>query len=136
MAPIESEIHPSSPAHSKGKPARIVAVFGAAFLEEDSPAHRTAMSLGAEITRLGWAVASGGYGGTMAENVFCWVQIQTGELSLRPLLASGPAWRETFDAFLHASGKHIREEDRELLMFSAPPQDAVERIGEFLFSQT
>jgi uncharacterized protein (TIGR00730 family) len=52
--------------NSNNKPARIVAVFGAAFLKKDDPAYRTALVLGADIARLGWAVASGGYGGTMA----------------------------------------------------------------------
>jgi uncharacterized protein (TIGR00730 family) len=66
MSPVESENPPHAPVPSDRKPSWIVAVFGAAFLEEDSPAYRSAFTLGAEIARRGWAVASGGYGGTMA----------------------------------------------------------------------
>ncbi len=80
------------------------------------------------------AVALDGGIGTLAEIAFCWVQIQTGELSPRPLLAVGPVWRETFEAFYHATGTNVRDEDRSLLMLSASPQDAVERIHEFFSS--
>ncbi|OGO08713.1 MAG: hypothetical protein A3K46_01630 [Chloroflexi bacterium RBG_13_60_9] len=51
---------------SPKKQGLIIAVFGAAYLEEGGPAFRTAFSLGAEIARRGWVTASGGYGGTMA----------------------------------------------------------------------
>jgi len=43
----------------------IVAVFGAAFLPENGPAYQIARELGERIARQGWAVATGGYGGTM-----------------------------------------------------------------------
>jgi uncharacterized protein (TIGR00730 family) len=194
MPPVESEIHPSAPAHSKGKPARIVAVFGAAFLEEDSPSYRTALALGAEIARRGWAVASGGYGGTMAavsrgaveagghaigvtcetlsragrrtnpwireeircetvrerlttlvrladaavgldggigtlaEIAFGAVQIQTGELTPRPLLLMGPMWEETFQTFFRSAEPYIKEADRALFKFVSSPMEAVKII--------
>ncbi|MGD0172827.1 MAG: LOG family protein [Anaerolineales bacterium] len=43
----------------------VVSVFGAAFLPENGPAYQTARELGERIARQGWAVATGGYGGTM-----------------------------------------------------------------------
>jgi uncharacterized protein (TIGR00730 family) len=43
----------------------VIAVFGAAFLPEDGRAFRTALELGGLLAKQGWAVATGGYGGTM-----------------------------------------------------------------------
>jgi uncharacterized protein (TIGR00730 family) len=66
MSPVEPEVHPRTAVKSEGKPGRIVAVFGAAFLEENSPAYRAALDLGSEIAHRGWTTACGGYGGAMA----------------------------------------------------------------------
>jgi hypothetical protein len=177
-----------------GSKQLVVAVFGAAFLPEDSPAYRAALNLGERIARQGWAVASGGYGGTMeavsrgaaeagghtigvtcetlgrtgrrtnawireeircetirdrlitlvrradtaialdggigtlAELAFCWVEIQTGELSPRPLIVVGPVWRETLDAFFRSADGYIREADRSIIRFADSPLEAVELI--------
>jgi uncharacterized protein (TIGR00730 family) len=42
-----------------------IAVFGGSRVVEGSPAHREAYSLGKQLARAGYAVASGGYDGTM-----------------------------------------------------------------------
>ncbi len=185
-----------SPVDSNNKPARIVAVFGAAFLEKDDPAYRTALVLGADIARLGWAVASGGYGGTMAavsrgafeagghtigvtcetlsdagrvtnawireeircetiherlitlvrladaavaldggigtlaEIAFGAVEIQTGELSPRPLVLMGEVWEATFQAFFRSASPYVRKADQSILQFVTSPEAAVNILAE------
>jgi uncharacterized protein (TIGR00730 family) len=182
---------------SSKKQSLVIAVFGAAFLEEGSPAFWTACSLGSEIARRGWATASGGYGGTMAavsrgaaeagghtigvtcetlsragrrinpwiaeeircpsvherltalvrmadayvaldggigtlaEIAFAAVQIQTGELSPRPLLLAGTVWEDTFHAFIRSASSHVRESDVPLFGFAASPEEAVEIIQRY-----
>jgi uncharacterized protein (TIGR00730 family) len=172
----------------------IVAVFGAAFLPENGPAYAAARELGGLIAGRGWAVATGGYGGTMeaasrgaaeagghtigvtcetlsrtgrrtnawvreeircetirerlatlartadaavaldggigtlAELAFYWVQIQTGELSPRPLIALGPVWKETLPSFFQAADGYVKETDRALIRFAASPLEAVRMI--------
>jgi uncharacterized protein (TIGR00730 family) len=172
----------------------IVAVFGAAFLPDDGPAYRIARELGGRLAKEGWAVATGGYGGTMeaasrgaseagghtigitcetlsrtgrrtnpwireeircetvrerlialvrkadaavaldggigtlAELAFCWVQIQTGELSPRPLIVVGPAWKETLRSFFHAADGYVKDPDKALIGFAASPLEAVRMI--------
>jgi uncharacterized protein (TIGR00730 family) len=172
----------------------IVAVFGAAFLPEDSPAYATARELGGLIAGRGWTVATGGYGGTMeaasrgaaeagghtigvtcetlsrtgrrtnlwvreeircatirerlitlvrkadaavaldggigtlAELAFCWMQIQTGELSPRPLIALGPVWKETLRSFFQAADVYVKDSDKALIQFAASPSEAVRMI--------
>ncbi|MGB7537455.1 MAG: LOG family protein [Anaerolineales bacterium] len=196
MSPVAPEVHPCTAVNSAGKPGRIVAVFGAAFLEENGPAYRTAFTLGAEIARRGWSVASGGYGGTMAaasrgaaeagghtigvtcdtlsragrrtnpwvteeirrptgrdrlmtlvrmsgaavaldggigtlaEIVFCAVQIQTGELSPRPLLLMGKVWKESFQTFFHTAAQYIDICDKSLFGFVSSPEEAINIIKE------
>jgi uncharacterized protein (TIGR00730 family) len=176
----------------------VVAVFGAAFLPEGGPAYTTARSLGSEIARCGWTVASGGYGGTMAAasrgaaeagghtiGVTCdtfsltgrhtnpWVeeeircptarerllrlvrmadaavaldggigtlsefaiyatQIQTGELSPRPILILGAVWKETIQSFFHAAAGYLKDSDRALFQFVDSPGEAVRSIRAFL----
>jgi uncharacterized protein (TIGR00730 family) len=172
----------------------VIAVFGAAFLPEDGRAYRIAFALGGRLAKQGWAVATGGYGGTMeavsrgaaeagghtigvtcetlsrtgrrtnawvreeircetirerlvtlvrradaaialdggigtlAEITFCWVQIQTGELSPRPLIVIGPVWRETLDAFFRSADGYVKDSDRAIIRFAASPLEAVRMI--------
>jgi hypothetical protein len=42
-----------------------IAVFGSSATDPDTPEWRDAESLGRDIARRGWSVATGGYGGTM-----------------------------------------------------------------------
>ena len=172
----------------------IVAVFGAAFLPEDGPTYQTAVVLGSLLAKQGWAVATGGYGGTMeaasrgaaeagghtigitcetlsrtgrrtnawvqeeircetvrerlvtlirkadaavaldggigtlAEISFLWVQIQTGELSPRPLVVVGSVWKETLHSFFHAADGYLKDPDKALIEFAASPLEAVRMI--------
>jgi uncharacterized protein (TIGR00730 family) len=190
----ESESAPLTAVTPKTGKQRIVAVFGAAFLEEKGPAYRTAVTLGSEIARHGWSVASGGYGGTMAavsrgafeagghtigvtcetlrragrranpwiaeeihrptvrdrlialvrladaavaldggigtlaEIAFGAVEMQTEELSPRPLLLLGKVWKETFQTFFRTAEPYIKEADRALFMFVSSPMEAVKSI--------
>jgi uncharacterized protein (TIGR00730 family) len=77
------------------------------------------------------AVALDGGIGTLSEITFCWVQIQTGELSPRPLVLAGTVWRETFETFLRAAAEYVPEKDRQLLSFAASPEEAIQKIAEF-----
>jgi uncharacterized protein (TIGR00730 family) len=81
------------------------------------------------------AVALDGGIGTLSEIAFCWVQIQTGELSPRPLVLVGKVWHETFEAFFRAAGTYLQAEDRALLMFSPSGKDGIERISEYFSSR-
>jgi uncharacterized protein (TIGR00730 family) len=80
------------------------------------------------------AVALDGGIGTLAELTFAWVQIQTGELSPRPLVVVGAVWRETFEAFFRAAGTYVRDEDRALLSFTVSPQDGMARLDNYFSS--
>jgi uncharacterized protein (TIGR00730 family) len=179
---------------------KTVAVYGAALVPEDGPAYRTARLLGAEIARRGWALACGGYGGTMAaasrgaveagghtigvtcetlsrtgrrtnpwirqeirlptlrerlmtlvrmadasialdgglgtlaEIAFCAVQIQTGELSPRPILLCGAVWRETFPAFFHSASNYLTKTDKALFQFISDPAEAVRILQDYFDS--
>ncbi len=174
-----------------GAQPKVVAVLGAAFLPENGRAYRSARELGGLLAAQGWAVATGGYGGTMeaasrgaaeaggrtigvtcetlnragrrtnawvqeeircatvrdrlitlvrqadaavaldggigtlTEIAFCWVEIQTGELSSRPLVLLGSAWKETMEAFIRSADAYIKEADRAILRFAASPDEAV-----------
>jgi uncharacterized protein (TIGR00730 family) len=196
MPPVEPEITSIISGSSTARSGKVVAVFGAAFLEENSPAYRAALALGTEIARRGWTTACGGYGGAMAaasrgaakagehtigvtcetlshtgrrinpwireeihcptihdrlmrltrmadavvaldggigtltEIVFCAVQIQTGELSPRPLLLMGSVWEETFKTFFRSASPFVRESDRGLFGFVSSPEEAVKIIGD------
>jgi len=46
-------------------PEQIVCVFGGTQAPSESPAYQAAMSVGRKLARLGYAIANGGYGGTM-----------------------------------------------------------------------
>jgi uncharacterized protein (TIGR00730 family) len=194
MPPGESEITLLTAGTSKAGKGMVVAVFGAAFLEENGPAYRTAFTLGAEIARRGWSVASGGYGGTMAaasrgatdarghtigvtcetlnragrrtnpwvteeircptvrdrlmtlvrmsdaavaldggigtllEIAFGAVQMQTGELTPRPLLLMGKVWKESFQTFFRSAAPYVNESDQSLFGFVSSPKEAVDII--------
>jgi len=45
---------------------RVVSVFGSGLARVGQPAYRQAMAVGRKLAELGYAVANGGYGGTMA----------------------------------------------------------------------
>jgi uncharacterized protein (TIGR00730 family) len=192
----ESEISPLTAGTPNAGKRMVVAVFGAAFLEEKDPAYRTAVTLGSEIARRGWSAASGGYGGTMAavsrgafesgghtigvtcetlrragrrvnpwiaeeircptirdrlitlvrladaavaldggigtltEIAFDAVEIQTGELSPRPLLLLGKVWEDTFHTFLHSASPFVREADKLIFGFVSSPEAAITIIRE------
>ncbi len=83
----------------------------------------------ATLVRLADAsIALDGGVGTLAEIAFCAVQIQTGELTPRPLVLFGAVWEETFRAFLRSAAAYIKEEDRPLFRFAASAEEAVEMI--------
>jgi len=75
-------------------------------------------------------VALDGGIGTLAEIAFAAVQIQTGELSPRPLLLMGSVWEETFQAFFRSASPHVRESDISLFGFAVSPEKAVTVIQE------
>jgi uncharacterized protein (TIGR00730 family) len=66
--------------------------------------------------------------GTLAEITFCWVQIQTGELSPRPLIVIGPVWKETLDAFFRSADGYVKDLDRAIIRFAVSPLEAVRMI--------
>jgi uncharacterized protein (TIGR00730 family) len=74
------------------------------------------------------AVALDGGVGTLAEISFLWVQIQTGELSPRPLIVVGPVWKETLDAFFHSADSYVKDSDKAIIQFAASPLEAVKII--------
>jgi len=81
------------------------------------------------------AVALDGGIGTLAEISFGWMEIQTGELSPRPLVLIGPSWRETFEAFFRASGESVRTADRALLQFAPGPQAGLQKLTDYFSSR-
>jgi uncharacterized protein (TIGR00730 family) len=74
------------------------------------------------------AVALDGGIGTLAELSFYWVQIQTGELSPRPLITVGSVWKETLHSFFQAADGYVKDPDRALIGFAASPPEAVRMI--------
>ncbi|MBN2084037.1 MAG: LOG family protein [Anaerolineales bacterium] len=70
-------------------------------------------------------VALDGGIGTLTEIAFGAVQIQTGELSPRPLVLMGKVWDETFQTFFRSAGPHIKAADRALFSFVSSPTEAV-----------
>ena len=78
------------------------------------------------------SIALDGGIGTLAEIAFCATQIQTGELSPRPLLLLGREWEETFRTFFRSAGPYLTEADRSIFRFAASPEEAVEIIQAFL----
>jgi hypothetical protein len=78
------------------------------------------------------AVALDGGIGTLTEITFCWVEIQTGELSPRPLVLLGSVWKETMEAFFRSAGAYIKEADRSILRFAASGEETVRIIQDSL----
>jgi uncharacterized protein (TIGR00730 family) len=71
------------------------------------------------------SIALGGGLGTLAEIAFCAVQIQTAELSPRPLILMGAVWEETFQTFFRSASSYLKETDRAIFRFAATPKDAL-----------
>lgn len=80
------------------------------------------------------AVALDGGIGTLSEIAFCAIQIQTGELSPRPLLLLGPLWKDTFESFFRSATEYVKDSDRALFNFISSPADAAGIIQEYLGS--
>jgi uncharacterized protein (TIGR00730 family) len=80
------------------------------------------------VRRADAAIALDGGIGTLAEITFCWVQIQTGELSPRPLIVLGSVWKETLDAFFRSAEGYVREEDRAIIRYANSPLEAVDMV--------
>jgi uncharacterized protein (TIGR00730 family) len=66
--------------------------------------------------------------GTLTEIAFCWNQVQTGDLPPRPIVLLGSVWRKTFNAFFHAAGFYLKNEEKALLQFATSADDAVRII--------
>jgi uncharacterized protein (TIGR00730 family) len=75
-------------------------------------------------------VALDGGIGTLTEIAFSAVQIQTGELTPRPLLLCGTVWRETFHTFFRSASEYLNEADKALFTFVATPAEAVRMLQE------
>jgi len=71
------------------------------------------------------AVALDGGIGTLSEIAFFASQIQTGELSPRPLLLLGKVWKETFHTFFRSADDYIKPEDKALFTFVTQSNDAI-----------
>lgn len=56
-------------------------------------------------------VALPGGVGTLSEIALSWSMLQTGELSPRPMLLVGDAWRRTIDEFLERAAAHVSPAD-------------------------
>ena len=80
------------------------------------------------VRMAGASVALDGGIGTWTEIAFGAVQIQTGELSPRPLLLMGPVWAETFQTFFRSASAYVRESDKSLFGFVSTSKEAVEII--------
>lgn len=71
-------------------------------------------------------VALPGGVGTLAEVALAWSWLQVGEISPRPLVLLGQAWRDTI--WTYAAGERIAMRDMDLLYFAASPETAVAHI--------
>jgi len=80
------------------------------------------------VRRADASVALDGGIGTLAEITFGWVQIQTGELSPRPLILLGSVWKETLETFFQSADGYVKAADRAILRFASSPQEAVRII--------
>ncbi len=78
------------------------------------------------------AVALDGGIGTLSEIAFFATQIQTGELSPRPLLLLGEVWKQTFQSIFRSAAEYLKEEDKALFTFVSLPGEALEIIKEHL----
>jgi uncharacterized protein (TIGR00730 family) len=73
------------------------------------------------------ALALPGGVGTLAEIVFMWSQLQTGALSLRPLILIGAGWQDIFNEFYNRMDPYIRTQDKAFLTF-APDVGAAAKL--------
>lgn len=64
--------------------------------------------------------------GTLSEWTLAWSFLQTGEISPRPLVLIGEAWRTTADAAI--SGRYIKDVHQRLLQFAGDPETAVSLV--------
>jgi uncharacterized protein (TIGR00730 family) len=74
------------------------------------------------------AVALDGGIGTLSEIAFFAAQIQTGELSPRPLLLLGAVWKETFRTFFQSADNYLKESDKDLFRIISSTREAVQII--------
>lgn len=56
--------------------------------------------------------------GTLAEFAVMWSQMQTGGITIRPLIFIGPGWQVVMDQFLAQFDKYVPETQRSLIAFS------------------
>jgi uncharacterized protein (TIGR00730 family) len=82
------------------------------------------------------SIALDGGLGTLAEIAFCAMQIQTGELSPRPLLLMGTVWEETFQSFFRSAASYLKGPDVSIFGFVQSPLEATRIIQEFLDRKT
>ncbi len=180
-------------------PSAVVSVFGGSAARPGDPAYQEAETLGAALAREGFAVASGGYQGTMeaaskgaaeaggrvigytcdqlerwhggrpnrwvqeevrsptlhervvrlisagqalialpggvgtlSEVALAWSLLQTAEISARPLVLVGQAWRLTLDAFLASADGYVGQGDAALLSFASGAEAAARLVGDRL----
>jgi uncharacterized protein (TIGR00725 family) len=71
------------------------------------------------------AVALDGGIGTLSEIAFFASQIQTGELSPRPLMLLGAVWQPVFQSFLRSAGNYLKDADKGIFLFVASAEEAV-----------
>jgi len=74
------------------------------------------------------AVAMDGGIGTLSEIAFFASQIQTGEISPRPLVLLGNVWRNTFASFIKSAGDYLTDADRSMFIFCPSIDTAVAAI--------
>jgi uncharacterized protein (TIGR00730 family) len=75
------------------------------------------------------AVALNGGIGTLSEIAFFAAQIQTGELSPRPLLLLGAMWKPVLQSFFRAAGSRIGNPEKALFAFASSPEEAADFLG-------
>jgi uncharacterized protein (TIGR00730 family) len=77
------------------------------------------------------AVALDGGIGTLTEISFFATEVQTGELSPRPLILVGSVWRETLSAFLRAAEGYLSETDKRIFTIADTGAEAVDILRGF-----
>jgi uncharacterized protein (TIGR00730 family) len=83
------------------------------------------------VQRNNGMVALPGGIGTLAEAALGWSLMQAGELSPRPLVLQGRAWKAAIDTY--AQTDLIRARDMDLVYFAASPETAVSYLRLSLF---
>ncbi len=68
--------------------------------------------------------------GTLAEVAEMWSHLQTGAISLRPLVLIGPGWKAIFEQFCSEFGGYIPKEYRRLLAFAPDVESAFIQLQE------